>query len=297
MEQRPMHGSGPLEPPSPEVARLYLDEVEVIEQRREERIDRRAVAWQSIVTAVMTAAILTAYLLVMRVEASATQPLLFLLLVTSQISAGVGERNGLQWRTPRSKWWYTVCIVAFAIAVVATFFALLISPEARPMWAFFIPGAIMLVGFGGIGVLQLWKARGSTPFARPARDPIPLATRIATASVGLLMGLATLSIGIRDDLTTSIVTLVLMMIVVGWFFAWRTDAGPAALGRYWRWPQFLAYALTTAVMVWANVQTVYSGTMATATYLLCGALVAALLIGSAVLPEPRTARGSEERAR
>ena len=286
MEQRPMRGSGPLEPPSPEVARLYLDEVEVIEQRREERIDRRAVAWQSIVTAVMTAAIFTAYLLVMRAGASATQPLLFLLLVTGQISAGVGERNGLQWRTPRSTWWYTVFIVLFGVAVVGMFFALLISPEARPMWAYFLPGALMLVGFGGIGVFQLWKARGSAPVVRPARDPIPLATRIATASVGLLMGLATLTIGIGDDLTTSIVTLVLMMIVVGWFIAWRTDAGPAALGRYWRWPQFLAYALTVVVMLWANVQTVYSGPMATSSYLLCGGLVAALLIGSAVLPDP-----------
>ncbi len=286
-----MQGSEPLEPPSPEVARLYLDEIEVIEQRREERIDRRAVAWQSIGTAVVTAAIFTAYLLVVRAESSAAQPLLFLLLVTSQIIAGVGERNGLQWRTPRSKWWYTVFIVLFALAVVGTFFALLISPEARPMWAYFIPGAIMLVGFGGIGVVQLWKARGSAPAARPTRDPIPLATRIATASVGLLLGLATLSIGIGDDLTTSIATLVLMMIVVGWFFAWRTDAGPAALGRYWRWPHFLAYALTVVVMVWANLQTVYSGPMATSTYLLFGALVAALLIGSAVLPERRVRDG------
>ncbi|PVE95921.1 hypothetical protein [Microbacterium sp. TPD7012] len=292
MEQRPMHGSGPLDPPSPEVARLYLDEIEVIEQRREERIDRRAVAWQSIVTAVVTAAIFTAYLLVVRAEASAAQPLLFLLLVTSQIIAGVGERNGLQWRTPRSTRWYMVFVVLFALAVVGTFFALLISPEARPMWAYFIPGAIMLVGFGGVGVAQLWKTRGSAPAARPARDPIPLGTRIATASVGLLLALATLSIGVGDDLTTSIVTLVLMMIVVGWFIAWRTDAGPAALGRYWRWPQFLAYALTVVVMLWANVQTVYSGPMATSTYLLCGALVAALLIGSAVLPEQRRARDS-----
>lgn len=287
MEQRPMQGAEPLDPPSPEVARLYLDEIEVVEQRRDERIDRRAVAWRSILTSVMIAGIFTAYLLVIRTEASATQPLLFLLLVTSQIATGMGERNGLQWRTPRSKWWYTAVIVLFAVAVVGTFFGLLVSPEARPMWAYFIPGAIMLVGFGGIGVVQLWKARGIAPAVREARDPMPLATRIATASLGLLMGLATLSIGIRDDLATSIVTIVLLMIIVGWIFAWKTDAGPAALGRYWRWPQFLAYALTAAVMVWVNVQTVYSGPMAPSIFLICGALVAALLIGAAVFPEPQ----------
>lgn len=291
MEQRPMQGSGPLEPPSPEVARLYLDEIEVIEQRREERIDRRAVAWQSIITSVMIAGLFTAYLLVIRAEASATQPLLFLLLVTSQISSGVGERNGLQWRIPRSNVWVIVSIVLFALAFAGSFFTLLLSPETRPVWAYLIPGAIMLAGFGGMGVVQLWKARGSARTVREARDPMPLATRIATASVGTLMGLATVSIGIGDDLTTSIVTLVLMMIVVGWLFAWTTDAGPAALGRYWRWPQFLAYALTSALMVWVNVQTVYSGTMAPSVYLVCGAAVAVLLIGSAILPEPRARHG------
>lgn len=45
-----MQGSAPRESTSPEVARLYLAEIEVVAQRREDRIDRRAVAWPSILT-------------------------------------------------------------------------------------------------------------------------------------------------------------------------------------------------------------------------------------------------------
>jgi len=295
MEHRPVQGFGALEPPSSEVALLYLDEVAVVEQRREERIDRRAVAWQAIGTAAMSAGVLTAYLLIMRVEASATQPLLFLLIVTSQISAGLGERHGVQWHTPGSKKWYITVVVLFAVAMLGSFFALLMSREPRPVWAYLIPGAIMLLGFGGLGSVQLWKTRGIAPAVRTAPDPIPFATRIATASVGLLMGFATLSIGIRDDLAISIVTLVLMMFVVGWIFAWTTDAGPAALGRYWRWPQFSAFVLSSATMVWLSMQSAYAGPVATSTCLIGGALVAALLVGSAVLPERRAPRRAEWR--
>lgn len=290
VEQKPMNGSGPLEPPSADVARLYLEEADAVEQRREQSVDRRAVAWRSIATAAITAAMLAAFLLVLRVEDSVAPSLLFLLLLTSQISVGLGERGGLQWRTPQSGRWYLVIVVLFGVAVLGTFLLILLSRETRPIWMSFVPGAIMLVGFGGIGVRQLWMTRGA-PVVRSPREPLPLPTRIATASLGVLMGVATISIGI-DDLAASLVTIVLMFVLVGWFIAWRTDAGPAALGRYWRWPQFLAYTLAAAVVVWANLQTAYSGPMAISSLLLGGALAAALLIGAAIAPDPRGGRGA-----
>lgn len=290
MEQRPINGSEPLEPPSAEIARLYLEEADAVEQRREQSVDRRAVAWRTIGTAAITAGMLTAFLLVLRVEDSVAPSLLFLLLMTSQISVGLGERSGLQWRTPQSGRWHTVVVVLLSAAIVGAFLVVLVFREMRPIWMAFVPGAIMLVGFGAIGVRQLWTAR-RVPAGRPEREPLPLPTRIATASLGVVMGLVTVSIGIGDDLTASVVTVMLLLVLVAWCFAWRTDAGAAALGRYWRWPQFLAYTAAAAVVVWANLQTAYSGPPSTSTFLLGGALAAVLLIVAAFAPASRGGRG------
>ena len=294
MDHRSMHGVEPLDPPSPEVARLYLDQVEAVEQRRERRIDRRAVAWQTILSAAVTAVVITAYVFVFRTDSSAIHPLLFLIIIMSQISAGMGERHGLQWRTPRSKGWYVVLTVVLAVAVIGSFFLILLSPGHGPLWVSFIPGALLLIGFGGLGLVQLWKARGSERVIREPREPLPLATRIATAVLGLFLGGATLSIGIRDGLGASLVMLAMMLIIIGWFFAWTTDAGPASLGRYWRWPQFAAYGAGMAVIIWLSLQSAYAGDVPIPIRLGAGALVALLMIGSAFMPESNRRTASSE---
>lgn len=289
-----MRGVEPLDPPTPEVARLYLDEAEAVEQRRERRIDRRAVAWQTILSAAATSVVLTAYLFIFRTDSSAIHPLLFLIIIMGQISAGMGERHGLQWRTPRSKGWYVVFTVSLAVAVIGSFFFILLSPGHGPLWFSFVPGAVFLIGFGGLGLVQLWKARASERGVGEAREPVPLATRVATAVLGLFLGCATLSIGIRDDFGTSLMMLAMMLIVVGWFFAWRTDAGPASLGRFWRWPQFVAYGAAMAVIVWLSLQSAYAGDVSMPIKVGAGALVALLLIGSALVPD--TTRSATPRA-
>ncbi|WP_435744222.1 hypothetical protein [Microbacterium sp. PMB16] len=276
------------------MARLYLDEAEAVEQRRERRIDRRAVAWQTILAAAVTSVVVTAYIFVFRADSSAIQPLLFLLIIMSQISAGMGERHGLLWRTPRSKSWYTVFTVALAVAVIGSFFFILLTPDHGPFWFSWVPGAIFLIGFGGLGLVQLWKARGSERAVRESREPLPLATRITTAVLGVFLGAATLSIGIRGDLITSLVMLVLMLIVVGWLFAWMTDAGPAALGRYWRWPQFGAYGVSMAAIIWLSLRSAYGDEVALPVKLGVGALVALLMIGSALLPEQKHVPAANE---
>ncbi|WP_146008119.1 hypothetical protein [Microbacterium aurantiacum] len=79
------------------------------------------------------------------------------------------------------------------------------------------------------------------------RDPLPRPTRWATALLGLVLGLMVASWGL-DDLASAIVPLLLMLGLVAWMFAWRSDAGPAALGRYWRWPQISVFLATSALV-------------------------------------------------
>ena len=58
-EHRPMNGAEPLIPPTADVAQAYLVELERVRSRREHRIDRRALAVFSLVTAPVLAVYVT----------------------------------------------------------------------------------------------------------------------------------------------------------------------------------------------------------------------------------------------
>lgn len=82
MDQKPIRGHEPLEAPTPEIARLYLDEARIAGERSDGRIDRRDVLLQDIVAQVTLAVLVTAYLLVAREKgAAAIQPLVLFVLV------------------------------------------------------------------------------------------------------------------------------------------------------------------------------------------------------------------------
>src|SRR5690606_3306645 len=99
MEQKPMRDADPLERPTPEVAKAYLDEVGAVEQRREEHIDRRAVGWISILNAAIVPVFLYLTIVGLRNDAAGvTQPILFAFIVWGQLAAGIAVRNGVQWQ-------------------------------------------------------------------------------------------------------------------------------------------------------------------------------------------------------
>lgn len=291
MDQKPMQGSASLEPPTPAIAQLYLEEAIAIGDRRERWIDRRAAAWQAIITTVVLAVLLTAQLLVMRAGDTGFQSLLFLILVVGQINAGLAERSGMQWRIPGSQRWFAGVVVLFAVAVIGSYFALLVSPTDQPLWLYFAPGAVLSLGGGGLGIMQLRQARGSTPQVAQRHEALPRSTRIATACLGIVMGLAAFSTGLDDDLAVAIVWMVVMMTFVAWMFAGRSDFGPMAFGRYWRRPQFTAFAIGLGVMTWLSLQAAYSTGVTPAVTAGCGGAVMVLMIGAAWIPARHLGRG------
>lgn len=286
MEQKPIDGTAPLAPPSADVARQYLDEVEEVHRRRDERVDRRASSWEAILSGIAIAILITALLLVNRADATSTQPFIFLIIVTGQISAGFAERAGVQWRAFGPRPWSVVAVVVYGVAMVALFLLIFIDAQNRPLWMNFIPGLAILLGFGGYGAALLWRERGQERRPARPREPLPGQTRAATAGLGILIGVAALSIGIENALLGSIVGILVMMAVVVWLFLWATDAGPQALGRYWRWPQIAAYLSSMGVVTWLALQRAYSDAVTLPSALGAAAAAAALLCIAACLPAP-----------
>lgn len=104
MEQKPIAGQGPLAPPDSETASQYLAAAQAVVERRDRAVDRRALARLEIGNAVVTAAYLVAFALVLRRgDVLASQIVLFTFLVWGQLSSGMAQRTGLQWRMTRSR--------------------------------------------------------------------------------------------------------------------------------------------------------------------------------------------------
>ena len=297
MDHKPMRGIEPLEPPTPDLAQSYLDEIDVIERRRDERIDRRTAGWQLAFNGLGVAVVLTAYLLVVRGSdgAMALQPMLFLLILWGQIGVGVAERSGVRWRTSGKRPWQVIVVILLAIVAVCSFMVLLIDSAERPLWAFFVPGAIVAIGFGGPAAVQFLRSRGRAAVIELPYEPMPRASRLATAGLGLLLGLAVLAVGYGSTLFASVGSTILMFAMVAWILASRTDAGPQALGRFWRWPQILAYLLGVAVVIGLSLLEVYTDVMQSWMIGLCAVLVVLLLAGAAFLPDAGARRAADGR--
>src|SRR6478609_1563642 len=146
MEQKPIEGQDALVPPDPETARRYLETVEAVVDRRDRAVDRRALARLQIGNAVVMAAYFVAFALVLRQDdVLASQIVLFTLLVWGQLSAGMAQRTGMQWRMTRSRW---PLLLGGAVIVIGAFvvFGFAALDTRLPVGVVLIPAAIVLVG-------------------------------------------------------------------------------------------------------------------------------------------------------
>lgn len=249
MEQKPIPGQEALVPPSPDIARLYLVEAAAITERRERAVDRRALAWLQIANAVITAAFLVVSTFAIREgEAGASQVVLFTFLVWGQLASGMVQRGGMQWRMARARW---PLLLAGAIAGVAAIvlFGWVALDGRTPLSLALIPAALIVIAFGGYGVSQLISASGDPRRARPERVPLPRAPQWGTLLVGVALGVLSMLSAAPDDVTRSVVFLLVMMALLAWIVASKTDFGLPAVGASWRWPHIVAFAVSACVPV------------------------------------------------
>ncbi|MBO9625388.1 MAG: hypothetical protein J7484_03320 [Microbacterium sp.] len=283
MEQEPIRGRRPLDAPTPEIARRYLDEAQAVDARRESLIDRRDKTWHELTGDLTLAILVTSYLMAAReVGAAAVQPMIFFFLVAAQISTGAGERGGVRWQDPRGRRRRIVVLSLFAVAMLGSLALLLLSPRAVPVAAYAIPGAVIVLGLALPAAVAL--SRGPAT-ARPHRSaPLPTSTRVATLCLGLLLAFTAVAIGIPDRGLSAFFSVVILLIFIAWLFAWRSGGGPASMGLLWG-PVQHAIFLGSAVLIGGlAVLVAHTDLITPLATVVCAAVVLLAYVGAALRP-------------
>lgn len=248
MEQKHVPGQLPLEPPSADIAQRYLDAAQAVAGRRERAVDRRSLAWLQIVNAVVTAVFITAASLVIRRGVGLDyQVVLFTFLVWSQLTSGMAQRNGMQWRITRSRW---LVIVAGALLMVGalTLAGFVAFDRSLPGFLAFVPGAVILAGLGGYGAVQLARSSGDLRPSPAVRAPLTRPVRVGTILLGLALGAMAIVSAAPEGAIQSVVVLLIALMILAWILAARSDFGLPAIGAAWRWPHIVAFALSASVL-------------------------------------------------
>jgi hypothetical protein len=251
MQQKPIPGQDALVPPDADVARQYLAAADAVAGRRDRAVDRRALAGLQIVNALITAAYLVAFALVLRIgDVIASQVVLFTFLVWGQLASGMAQRNGMQWRLTRSRWPLLLGGGVVLLAAIAVF-GLVALDTTLPTGMVLLPAGIVLLGIGGYGVGQLIRASGDPRprRPRPARVPLSVPVRGGTILVGVTIGVLTMLGGAPDDVLRSVITLLVMLVLLAWVAAFNTPLGLPAIGAAWRWPHVVAFCVAACIPV------------------------------------------------
>lgn len=288
MDQKPVAGQQPLDPPDAATALAYLNELPGIHQRREVVLDRRRLARlymiEGTVLAVFIAALLWTDLLRRLNDAPAstsTFGLLVVLLLWNSLSLGIRERYGA-----RQGMRGTVRVVNLVLLVTAVLWAVILIFVGAAVPAWLRAGPVLLALIGGLwpGIALIRDSRGAPRLPSPPHAVMTRPGRGATFATGVALavtGLVTGWVGAGDILVSNLglVLAIVMMIAI----AVCSRLGLVTeLGAMWRPPQWIAFALSALVigagMVWATAspETGLTFGMAAACTVLVLFLVAAL---------------------
>lgn len=280
-----MRDADPLERPTPEVAKAYLDEIGAVEQRREEHIDQRAVGWISVLNAVIVPVFLYLTIVGLRDDATGvTQPILFAFIVWGQLAAGIAVRNGVQWQLTRRRWVTIAGVTVFGILIIVSMFAAVFAKDRLHDAVLFVPPVLAFVALIGIGATQLWQSRRHRPGRRRPRARLTVGMRMATVVLGAILGGLTALMAVPESVLSTMLMLLMVMVLVAWMFAGRfSELGLPSLGEMWRWPQLTAYAISLAALFAGAAWTLF-GTLAVMPFAaFAGAAVVLLFIVAAPL--------------
>lgn len=279
MDQRPLPGSAPLTTPTSDVAQAYLHEAAAIEQRREARVDRRAMGWLDIVSGVVVGGYVMLALNMLRGDADARFPLLIVpMLLWTQLSIGLQERGGAQRRPSGPVLWGWIALIvllggSFAATAVLLFFDL-----SLPDLFFFLPGTVVFVVFSIRGIRQLMRARRQPATTRPPRRALSRVESIGTVVIGLVMGVTIAVAAAPFDVVRSVAGGILMLGLAVWTLSFSTPWGLPHIGAVWRWQHWALMAVSAAVAVVVIASPASRDLVSWAAFGAAGAVIALLFI-------------------
>lgn len=247
MEQKPIVGAAPLDPPSADLARQYLDEASAVAQRREKHLDRRGMA----VLRAWETGILAVYLTVFMFSFGATgsnAPFVLLFVVFFpwiQFSSELRMSFGFQARgskdARRYLIWGAIVVAAFIGAMI-----LQMSWGEFPLWARYLPGALCLLLLGPSAARELRQTR---PGGFTQQRELPSSARVVTIALGVLLAATLWITALGDALFASIWVVLPMIVIVAWTIGCQVSTRIPALGALWRWPQWSAYGISSLIIV------------------------------------------------
>lgn len=279
MEQDTVFGQERLTPPDRDLARHYLAEADAIVDRRERVVDRRAAAWLTIVNALILAGYFSIASVSLRQQVPSVdiQTLLVPLLVWSQISTGISQRGDRGPRNRRARWlvWSGGAVVLVATMVV---FVLSIVDRSMPIGWMLLVSAVILLTFGGYGVVRLIAAsRGPRPLP-PVRAPLTPGARWGTVIIGVLLGAACAVGAVSDDILRGFLLLLLLLAMIVVFGISSSGIGLPFVGASWRWPHLVALAASIGLLLVLRLTSGTGVEVAPLIFLLGGLGIVALFV-------------------
>lgn len=249
MDQVPLPSEQPLTPPNADVAEAYLGELDTVRHRREQRIDRRGMAFLRIADAVVAAAYVTLAMFGLTADgggATFTSAIIVLLLWL-QLSTERRESYGFLARPQGRERRLDIGLAAVLAVVVLGGFVLQVTGVSLPALVRFLPALFVLGVFGTLGLRALRRAGPAA--LRAGRGRLSRGARSATIGIGVLLALLVSSAGAPAALWYPLlVPMAGIIAVLGWWTAARISERLPALGIVWAWPQWTAFALGGAAV-------------------------------------------------
>lgn len=288
MEHESMPGVESLAPPTSDVAQRYLDSIEPTARRREARVDRRGLAWLTLLNAGVVI-VFGAGLTLMHRSGTTAWSAIFIgsILIASRLVNGAVDERGVRWRFSRDRVIeQTVTMAAFALAFITVGLELFLGYRL-PLFTIVAPS---LVGFAmllAVAAAQFWRERAAvTP---RDRAPLTAAARWTTIGLSVLYGLIIPIAGFGTDSSQIIASVLSLLAILGAAIAESAGRAISRTGGQWRWPHFAVFAVAVFSLFSAAILGGW-GMLAPPVSIAWGVLAALLLAVTSVLPG-RSTRG------
>lgn len=248
MDQKPLDGAAPLDPPPSDVALAYLAEATAVRERREQRIDRHSAARQSLVEAVALSLYVTVLMFTLGepVAGSAAIIMVGVFIAWSLLAGERRESLGFATTSIGSSRAASVAGVVIIGITVAAGLVLQLTGLSYPAWLRFMPGALILVLLGGYALRDL---RASAPLAEPLPiEPFTPAARWSTAVFGVVLGLGIWAASSSDSLVSAAYGMALMLSLLIWWSATQISDRVPLLGAVWGVAQWAAFGFGAGLL-------------------------------------------------